>query len=132
MSRPADHGGHAESAFPVGVLLAAERRGRRVRPGELVRTVVGRVDDDGVVGDAKIVERLQQLADVAVVLDHAVGIFVAGHAALAEHRWRTWVKTCMRVVFIQTKNGLLACTCRFMKSIAAAVVSSSMVSIRLR
>ena len=38
----------------------------------------------------------------------------------------------MRVVFIQVKNGLLACTCLVMKSIAAAVVSSSIVSIRLR
>ena len=80
---PADHRRHAEGAFPVGVLLAAERRRRRVRPGELVRAVVGRVDDDRVVGDPEVVERLQQLADVAVVLDHAVGIFVAGHAALA-------------------------------------------------
>ncbi len=38
----------------------------------------------------------------------------------------------MRVVFIQVKNGLLALACRCMKSIAAAVVSSSTVSIRLR
>jgi len=37
----------------------------------------------------------------------------------------------MRVVFIQVKNGLLALTCRCMKSIAAAVVSSSIISIRL-
>ena len=44
---------------------------------------------------------------------------------------RTCVKTCMRVVFIQVKNGLLAFACLLMKSIAAAVVSSSMVSIRL-
>jgi hypothetical protein len=38
----------------------------------------------------------------------------------------------MCVVFIHTKNGVSASTCRRMKSIAAAVVSSSMVSIRLR
>ena len=36
--------------------------------------VVGGVDDDGVVGDAEIVELLQQLADVPVGLDHAVGV----------------------------------------------------------
>ena len=36
----------------------------------------------------------------------------------------------MRVVFIQTKNGLLALTWRWMKSTAAAVVSSSIVSMR--
>ncbi|MNZ92480.1 hypothetical protein D3C78_1115070 [compost metagenome] len=45
--------------------------------------------------------------------------------------WRTWVKACMRVVFIQTKNGLSALTCLSMKLIAAWVVSSSMVSMRL-
>ena len=39
-----------------------------------MRAVVGRVDDDRIVGDAEIVERLEQLADVPVVLDHAVGI----------------------------------------------------------
>ena len=44
--------------------------------------------------------------------------------------FRTWVNACMRVVFIQVKNGLLALACRCMKSIAAAVVSSSTVSIR--
>src|SRR6185312_13410635 len=45
---------------------------------------------------------------------------------------RTWVNTCIRVVFIQTKNGLPDLLCRLMYSMAAAVVSSSMVSIRLR
>ncbi|MNP74428.1 hypothetical protein D3C76_1713040 [compost metagenome] len=37
----------------------------------------------------------------------------------------------MRVVFIHTKNGLSASTCFLMKAWAAAVVSSSMVSMRL-
>ena len=36
----------------------------------------------------------------------------------------------MRVVLNQQKNGLPACACRLMKSMAAAVVSSSIVSIR--
>jgi hypothetical protein len=40
-----------------------------------VRAVVGRVEHDRIVGDAEIVERLEQLADVAVVLDHAIGLF---------------------------------------------------------
>ena len=44
--------------------------------------------------------------------------------------WRTCVKACIRVAFIQVKNGLLAFACRFMKSIAASDVSSSIVSIR--
>jgi hypothetical protein len=45
---------------------------------------------------------------------------------------RTCVYTYMRVVFIQTKNGLPALTWRCMKSMAACVVSSSTVSMRLR
>ena len=36
--------------------------------------VVGGEDDDGIVGDLEIVELLEQLADVAVELDHAVRI----------------------------------------------------------
>ena len=46
-----------------------------------------RVDHDRVVGDAKIIERLEQLSNIAVVLDHSVGIFVPRHAALPDHRW---------------------------------------------
>ena len=51
-----------------------------------MRTIVRAVDHDGVVGDAEIVERLEQLSDVAVVLDHAVGILIPRHAALPDHR----------------------------------------------
>ena len=40
---PADERGHAVGAFPVAVLLAAERRGAGVGPGVVVRAVVGRV-----------------------------------------------------------------------------------------
>jgi hypothetical protein len=58
------HGRHAEGAFPVSVLPAAEQCRRRVRPGELIGAVVRRVDDDGVVGNAEIVQRLEQFAYV--------------------------------------------------------------------
>ncbi len=44
--------------------------------------VVGGVDDDGVVGDAEIVELLEKLADMPVVLDHAVGIEAEARLAL--------------------------------------------------
>ena len=81
LARPADHAGHPERPLPVGVLLAAERGHRPVRPGVHVRAVVGRVEDDGVVGDAQVVEGLEQLADVAVVLDHAVGVLGPGGQA---------------------------------------------------
>ena len=73
-SGPAHHRGHAVTAFPVGVLLAAERRGTAVGPRERLGTVVGGVDHDGVVGDAEIVKLLQQLADLPVMFHHAVRI----------------------------------------------------------
>ena len=72
---PTHHCRHAESAFPVGVLLRPERSHGSVRPSVHVRSVVRGVDDDGVVGDAHVVERLEQGADSVVVLDHAVDIF---------------------------------------------------------
>ena len=90
--------GHAEGAFPVRVLFAAEGRHRAVGPGVHVRAVVGRVDDDRVVGDAQIVERLEQRADRVVVLDHAVDVFAVavlvaaamlgfGHACTGACAW---------------------------------------------
>ena len=39
-----------------------------------MRAVVGRVHDEGVVGDAELVEIVQHLADVLVVVDHGVVI----------------------------------------------------------
>ena len=71
---PLDRGRHAIAALPVGVLLAAEHRRSAVGPGERLGAIVGRVHDDGVVFQAELLELGQQLADVAVVLDHAVGV----------------------------------------------------------
>ena len=48
-----------------GVMPAS---GQRV----VVRAVVGRVDDDGVVGDAELVELVEHLPDMLVVVDHRV------------------------------------------------------------
>ena len=42
------------------------------------------------------------------------------------------MRKCIRVVFIQAKNGVSASAWRSMKSMAAAEVSSSTVSMRLR
>ena len=61
LARPADHLRNAERALPVRVLLAPERRHSRVRPGVHVRPVVGAVDDDRVLGDAELVEHVEQL-----------------------------------------------------------------------
>src|SRR5262249_10797453 len=80
-TRPADHRRHPISTFPVGVLLAAERRHAAVRPRVHVYTVVGAVDDDGVVSDAQIIERLEQVSDVTVMFEHAVHVFAETAAA---------------------------------------------------
>ncbi len=71
---PADRARHAPAALAVGVLLAAERRRAAIGPAHDLGAVVGRVHDDGVVGDAQLVELVEQLADVPVVLHHAIGI----------------------------------------------------------
>ena len=83
LAGPADHAGHAVSAFPVRVLLVAERRHGPIRPGVHVRTVVGAVHDERVVGDAGVVDRLEHRADVLVVIDHRVVVFALPAAGLA-------------------------------------------------
>ena len=72
LAGPADHLRHAEGAFPVGVLLATERRHPPVRPRVHVRTVVGAVDDDRVLRESELVQLVQQGADDLVVVDHRV------------------------------------------------------------
>ena len=74
LARPAEHRRHPVGAFPVRVLLAAERRHGSIRPGVHVRAVVGAVHDEGVVCDAQVVEHLEHRADVLVVIDHRVVI----------------------------------------------------------
>ena len=82
LARPAHEARHAPAAFPVGVLLAAERRVGAVRPGVVFRSVVGGVHDDGVVGDAQLIELVEHLADLLIVDDHAIAVGVL--AALAD------------------------------------------------
>ena len=67
---------HAPAAFPVGVLLAAERRVGAIRPGVVLGAVVGGIHDDGVVGDAQLVELVEHLADLLVVGDHPIAVVV--------------------------------------------------------
>ena len=71
---PTDGAGHTVAAFPVFVLLAAEGRGAAVGPAKLLRAVVGGIHDDGVVLEAEFFELVEELADHAVVFDHAVGV----------------------------------------------------------
>ena len=74
LARPAHQHRDAERAFPVGVLLAAERGHAAVRPRVHVRAVVGRIHDEGIVGDAELIEEVEHLADVLVMVDHGVVI----------------------------------------------------------
>ena len=71
---PAHHRRHPIRPLPVGVLLAAERRDTRVGPGVVVHPVVRRVEDDRVIGNAKLVELIEHLADQLVVGHHHVVI----------------------------------------------------------
>ena len=123
---PADGAGHAVAAFPVTGLLVAEGRRAAVGPGEFLRAVVGGIHDDGVVLEAEFLELVEELADVVVVLDHAVGIDAETGLAFA-HCGLRCVQMCMRVAFHQRKNGLSAFFASVMKRSASLVNSSSTV-----
>ena len=43
-----------------------------------MRAVVGRIVNDGVVGDAQLIQQVQQLTHMHVMFDHACGVFI-GH-----------------------------------------------------
>ena len=86
MPGPAHQGRDPEAAFPAGVLLVAERRHGRVGPGVHLRAVVRGVDDDGVVGDAQLVDGVEDRAHVLVVVDHDVVIDSLILACLADAR----------------------------------------------
>ena len=49
-----------------------------------MRTVVGRVHEEGVVGDAEIVQRLEDLSDILVMVDHGVVIRALPSPRLAD------------------------------------------------
>ena len=76
MTGPTDEARHAVGAFPVRIFLTAEGRGACIRPGVVVRAVVRGILNDGVVGDAEVVNELEQFTHVQIVLDHAVAVIV--------------------------------------------------------
>src|SRR5262245_61622095 len=69
-------------ALPGGLLLPAERRHAAIRPGVHVHTVVGAIDDDGVVSNTELVNHLEQAPNVAVVFEHAIDVFAETAATL--------------------------------------------------
>ncbi len=68
--------GTRQRAFPVRVLLAAERRVGAIRPCIVLGAVVGGIHDDGVIGDAQFIKLVEHLADLLVVRDHAITVII--------------------------------------------------------
>ncbi len=48
---PTNETWNAESTFPVRILLAMEWRGSSIWPSVVVRTIVGRIQNDGIFGE---------------------------------------------------------------------------------
>ena len=114
--RPAHHRRDAVGALPVRVLLVAVRGHPGVGPGVHVRTVVGGVHDDRVLGDAELVEQIEQITDQVVVVEHRVVVLRLPAPGAANALGFGWVRKCMWVVLNQTKNGVCASCWRRMKS----------------
>jgi hypothetical protein len=64
------------------------------------------------------------------MVDHRVVVRALPSPRLAKALWLVWVGKCMCVVFTETKKDLLALICRWIKSTARLVMSSSIVTIR--
>src|SRR5262245_27769377 len=81
---PAEHSWHPVGTLPVCVFFAAERCHPCIRPAIHVRTVVGRVRNEGVVCDAKIIQCLEYRANVLVMVDHGVMVRALPATSLAQ------------------------------------------------
>src|SRR5215469_10037276 len=73
-SGPTNERGDPIGAFPVRVLLAAERRSAAVRPAKGLGAIVRCVNYDCVVGDAEVIKFFQELTNLAVMLDHSIRV----------------------------------------------------------
>src|SRR5215510_7041202 len=73
---PAHHHRDTDAAFPCRTLLATERRIAAVGPEQQLVTVVGRVDNDGIVTDTEVIELLEKRTDILVMLDHLCAVYV--------------------------------------------------------
>src|SRR5262249_7251875 len=71
-ARPAEHRWHPVGSLPVCVFLAAEWRHTCVWPAVHVRAVVGRVHNERVVRDTKLIQHLEHSADVFIMVNHRV------------------------------------------------------------
>src|SRR5450755_1260333 len=87
LARPAREHRHAERAFPVRILLAAKRRHAAIGPRVAMRSVVGRVHDERVLGDAQLIEIIEYVAHILVMVDHRVVVWRLPAAGLTQARW---------------------------------------------
>src|SRR5262249_47748795 len=71
LTGPTDDRRHPKAAFEAGTLAARERSLSAIRPGEVLSTVVGGKDDDGVVVQTVVFEIGHHRADDVVELRHA-------------------------------------------------------------
>src|SRR5262249_40476961 len=65
---------HAETALPSRAFFAVKRGDSAVRPRCSLRTVVGSIYDDRILGQLERVDLREETADHVVVLDHSVGV----------------------------------------------------------
>src|SRR5258707_15022508 len=77
---------NAESTFGYGTFFALERMIATIRPAKDLGAIVTRKQHDRVVGNAKIVKLLQQLANLPIQLPHAVGVKTKSALALPFRR----------------------------------------------
>ncbi len=128
---PAHHHRHAERAFPVRVLLAAERRHRPVGPCVHVRARC-RCRTSRSCRPRSRACRAGRAADRRSCRGRPScrGTGTANGRPCPRAPRLVCVRRCMWVVFTQQKNGLRLLCCRWMKPDAASTNSSSHVSIR--
>ena len=73
-SWPAHHGGDPETSLPIRVLLASERCNSAIWPHVVMRTVIGRINDNRVIRYAELVKLVEKLSDQHVVSYHGIVI----------------------------------------------------------
>ena len=129
LAGPAHQGRHAEGASQLEFFSLRNGVMPRVGPSVHVRPVVGAVQDDRVIGDAELVELVQQRPTAL-----SWSIIVSWYSDCQRPDWPRLsgfgcVRKCMWVVLNHTKKGVSACA-GVDEAGAASRNSSSTVSMR--